>query len=79
MKYAVTATEITDTGRGLVERLVSVNNELSMDDAATLAESLSKRADITHVYVRWCRPSDGQTGYLNEIEGHSLTGQNWHQ
>ena len=39
------------------------------------ARSLGRK--LPKVEVRWHRKSDGQVGYFNKHEGHSLTGSNW--
>ena len=39
------------------------------------ARSLGRK--LPKVMVMWVRHSDGQTGYFNKHEGHSLTGENW--
>ena len=39
------------------------------------ARSLGRK--LPKVMVRWYRKYDGQTGYFNKYEGHSLTGENW--
>lgn len=48
-----------------------------------MAQRVARKAAQTHdqdgkrVYVDWFRASDGQHGYLNPGQGHSIIGKPW--
>ena len=76
MKYTVTANNIIDTGKGYYESDHAEAHGLTEKAAVKKAE-FYKAQGLNRVFISFFRPSDGQAGYLNPIEGHGITGKSW--
>ncbi len=67
MKYSVkTNVEGIDT---------IIDHDLTLDEAIEIAEAESENGN--DAYITWYRASDGQHGYYNKGEGHTITGKAW--